>query len=143
PEKALQSIYRVLRPGGTVHIMDVNDEWLSIYPDLPAFQKLRELAIIHQAARGGNRLIGKALRNHLLDTGFTHPRLDIIKVDSDMIGIRSFIDITTSFKKEQIQVAEQVGDPTADELLAAIHQHIEEESVFGILGVYSIAGVKA
>ena len=140
PIKAISSLKRALKPGGILHILDVNDEWLFIYPEIVAFNQLKSLAITHQGNNGGNRLVGKALRNMLLSSGLNDVQVDLIPVHSDLTGMKTFIEITTRFKKLRIDPEMAGLDP--DRLLDEIDLALQSQDHFGMVGVFSVSGKK-
>ncbi|MDB4285726.1 methyltransferase domain-containing protein [bacterium] len=140
PSQAIASLLRVLKPGGILHIIDVNDEWLFLDPPVPAFDALCDLALKHQAEQGGNRLVGRYLRNLMAKQGTIDMQSEIVAFNSDLIGIETFLQITTIFKVEQILALETDDDPKAlvDEILATVR----EKEIFGMAGVFSVSGKK-
>ncbi|MEL6677028.1 MAG: class I SAM-dependent methyltransferase, partial [Bacteroidota bacterium] len=103
PQRALASLSRALKPGGTLHILDVNDEWLFMYPEISEFRIFCQIAAEHQQRKGGNRFIGKALHHLFKHTGFEMIQPDVVTITSDMIGLETFLQITTRFKLEIIE----------------------------------------
>jgi ubiquinone/menaquinone biosynthesis C-methylase UbiE len=140
PGKALTSLFRALKPGGILHILDVNDEWLFLEPPVPAFETLCDLARKHQADQGGNRLVGRYLRNLMSAQGFEDMETDIIPFNSDLIGIEAFLQITTYFKVEQVLTRKTKEDP--QELLREIKEAAKEKEIFGLAGIFSVSGTK-
>lgn len=138
PAKALSSLIKALKPGGILHILDVNDEWLFLEPKIPAFDKLCRLARKHQASMGGNRLIGRELRSLLVKAALVNPATDVLMVNSDILGLDTFLELTTFFKKE---IVNQGGDDP-DPLIQEIRQACKEQEIFGACGIFSVSGQK-
>ncbi|MEL6589307.1 MAG: methyltransferase domain-containing protein [Bacteroidota bacterium] len=138
PAKALASLARALKPNGIIQILDVNDEWLFLEPSVPAFEELCRLARHHQAQMGGNRLIGKSLRNLLQQTGLVEPATDVLMVNSDILGLQTFLELTTFFKKEIIS---QGGD-NPEPLIQEIKESCAQGEVFGACGIFSVSARK-
>jgi len=138
PAKALASMYHALKPGGILNILDVNDEWLFLEPNIPAFEELCRLARKHQATLGGNRLIGRELRSLLVKAGLQEPLTDVLMVNSDILGLETFLELTTFFKKE---IVLQGGDDPQP-LLQSIKKACEEQDLFGACGIFSVSAHK-
>lgn len=92
PELALWEIHRLLAPGGTLIVADVDDALGGIVsPSFPsrelASAKLRQLQHTH----GGDRAIGRKLWRLLVNTGFSHVDLEAIVFHSDELGLEAFL----------------------------------------------------
>lgn len=140
PLAAILSLKKALKPGGRLLIMDINDEWLFLEPRIPAFDRLIELGTYYQQQMGGNRLIGRAVRNLLHQAGFTDLQTDILGINSDMIGIDTFLHITTNFRKEVFNGNLDKADP--QQLISEIQEAVQKQNTFGMLGVFHVSGVK-
>lgn len=71
PERATAEIFRVLRPGGFVCLVDADDQLALTYPDPLPERALLTKAFNHlQAQRGGDRFVGRKLSTYLQTAGF-------------------------------------------------------------------------
>lgn len=71
PERATAEIFRVLRPGGFVCLIDADDQLALTYPDpLPEREVLTKAFHHLQAQRGGDRFVGRKLSTYLQTAGF-------------------------------------------------------------------------
>ena len=61
PAAILTAIKRVLAPGGILLVVDVDDDWSSLHPEPAHFKTFLALAAEGQAARGGDRRVGRKL----------------------------------------------------------------------------------
>ncbi|MFA6604067.1 MAG: methyltransferase domain-containing protein [Patescibacteria group bacterium] len=93
PQAATSEIKRVLKPGGKLCIIDIDDAVLGLTtPILPELAVVMECARRLQAAQGGNRLIGRSLLRILGQSGYIDPRLDIVNLHSDDLGLETFLE---------------------------------------------------
>lgn len=137
PLAALREARRIVRPGGKVCVLDVDDGWLTLEPRCAAFERLVALAGAAQAANGGDRRIGSKLSALMTQAGFRRVEERIESVSSREMGLEAFLNITTRFK------AIQLGTPEAGGLLREIESWTlgrSGELVVGSLGIFVVAG---
>ncbi|MDQ0191413.1 methyltransferase domain-containing protein [Alicyclobacillus cycloheptanicus] len=71
PVQAMKEILRVLKPGGQVCVVDIDDQLTLTYPDHPTgFSRLQEAFCKLQEHRGGDRFVGRKLASYLHEAGF-------------------------------------------------------------------------
>lgn len=70
PLLALQHLKRVLRPGGTITVIEGDHGSALFYPESPEACRVIRCLIDIQAAMGGNSLIGRELRHLMDEAGF-------------------------------------------------------------------------
>ncbi|WP_442600553.1 class I SAM-dependent methyltransferase [Paenibacillus sp. KN14-4R] len=108
PLQAAIEIRRVLKPGGKLVIIDIDDGIFgAIQPELDVLPSILKKLSQLQASRGGNRNIGRSLPRILTHSGFTDVDMDAIVQHSDLHGIEGFkrqLDINrfTGFHKNGV-----------------------------------------
>lgn len=91
PADAAEEIFRVLKPGGKLVIIDVDDGILGVVnPNLPLLPSILQKVADYVAAKGGNRLIGRSLPRLLTHAGFASVDMDSILLHSDIHGLEGF-----------------------------------------------------
>jgi SAM-dependent methyltransferase len=70
PLRALRNLLNILRPGGTITVIEGDHGSAVFYPDTPAAHHVINCLITLQRQAGGNALIGRELEHLLADTGF-------------------------------------------------------------------------
>ncbi len=92
PIGAAKETWRVLKPGGKFVIYDVDDAIFGLMePTFPELPKVLEKYGQAQAARGGNRRVGRQLWRILNATGFHNLDLEVVAAHSDNVGIEPFL----------------------------------------------------
>lgn len=133
PLVALREVFKVLAPGGILLIADVDDQWLTLYPEPYCFRRFTDEAAKGQSVNGGDRRIGRKLVNFLHETGFSEIGLRVETITTDMVGMRNFLDITTGFKKEQMP--HRSKDEVTKEL-AEIYRLVDNPTAHGAVGIF-------
>jgi SAM-dependent methyltransferase len=92
PLRAAKEMWRVLKPGGKLVIYDIDDALFGLFhPPIPEFTVVLEAFGQAQAARGGNRQIGRSLSGILKAAGFCNLAVEVIAGDSAERGVEPFL----------------------------------------------------
>jgi ubiquinone/menaquinone biosynthesis C-methylase UbiE len=87
PLTALTEIYRILKPGGKVCILDIDESWFSLHPEPDSFRELRRTISIWQKSQGGDPCVGKKLGAYLQESQFANIHVSVEPITSDDYGL--------------------------------------------------------
>jgi ubiquinone/menaquinone biosynthesis C-methylase UbiE len=114
PDMALLEVHRLLQPGGTLAILDIDDALGGLVsPYLPAFELVARKVRQAQAGRAGDREIGRKLWRLLVEADFVNPDLAVIVLHSDQLGLESFLP---QYHPDRYQPFVIAGSLTTEEL---------------------------
>ncbi|HVG01164.1 MAG TPA: methyltransferase domain-containing protein [Chloroflexia bacterium] len=117
---AAREILRLLKPGGKLVILDVDDD-LNMLFDPPEVKAIGERAVEEHRAKGGDRNVGRKLWRIMAEAGFHDLSLELVIIDSDSLGLDVFID---QFTPETLKVEVDAGLITQEEADLLWNTHI-------------------
>lgn len=139
PESALSNVWNVLKPGGVLCILDVDDNWTSFSPESDAFVKFIRKTGAGQKRTGGNRLIGGQLFGLLTRAGYQKVSTKIQPITSEEIGVKYFLGVVVSFRLEVLTKLQKL---LALPQLRKIKKAASHPNAWGALGIFVITGSK-
>jgi ubiquinone/menaquinone biosynthesis C-methylase UbiE len=90
PQGAAKEVLRVLKPGGKLVIMDIDEKSHIFEPKAPPeLEAISQRYLDEHASKGGNRHIGHVLPRILGKAGFTNLDLEMVVAHSDVIGLEA------------------------------------------------------
>lgn len=139
PELALSNVWKVLKPGGVLCILDIDDNWTSFSPESDAFVKFIRTAGAGQKRRGGNRLIGSQLFGLLTNAGYQKVSTRIRPITTEDLGVRYFLGVAVLFRVEMLNKLQKL---LALPQLSKIKKAAADPNAWGALGVFATTGKK-
>lgn len=139
PQRALARIRSVLKPGGTLCILDVDDNWTSFSPESDAFVKFIRKTGAGQRRKGGNRLIGSQLCGLLKQASFQDVSVTIRPLTTDDLGIRMFLGVAVMFRLELLNKLQRLRMLPQ---LRRIKRAADDPSAWGAVGIFAATGRK-
>jgi ubiquinone/menaquinone biosynthesis C-methylase UbiE len=140
PEIAFENILRVLKPGGILCVLDIDDNWTSFSPGSAAFIKFIRRAGAGQKRKGGNRLIGSQLYGLLSRAGFKNVTTKIHPITTEDLGVKIFLGVAILFRMEMLTKLQKLF---ALPQLKKIKSSAQDPNAWGSVGIFVTTGTKA
>lgn len=141
PIDALSSIWRVLKPGGLLCVVDVDKGWSGLSPE-PATSVALDKAIIEkQLSQGGDPWIGRKLSYYLNSASFSDVKTSIKLVDSDQMGFSKYVEMlafSSPPKGEEDELASLRSQAQPD-----IHKLLNSRYAWAGFALFAATGRKA
>jgi ubiquinone/menaquinone biosynthesis C-methylase UbiE len=99
PQETLSEIQRVLKPGGIICIVDVDNDWTMFHPPVPSINTFQQYITKIQQQQGGDPQIGRKLGGYLTTARFAQIKTSIEIITSDYgqegkgMGLKAFLDL--------------------------------------------------
>lgn len=138
PAKALRNMKRMLKPGGIMCIVDIDDSWLILEPETEEAKSLICRSVKSQAKDGGDRKIGRKLPHYLHSAGLREINSRIKTISSFDVGLEMFLKTAFDFRVERLPDTET---EQAKRELEQIYQDSKTGFTWGAFGVFVATGV--
>ena len=139
PLDALREMARIVKPGGQVMIVDTDDGGLLVDPPVEGLAQMLAGSHMGQAARGGDRHIGRKLRRYMHAVELVDIRLEVVPFTSDMVGMRIFADICLGFKA-QVVPTDHMSPEAVQETLQRVYALADDPGAWGQTLAYVATG---
>ena len=137
PVHALQALRRLLKPGGTITVIEGDHGSAYFHPDSAAARRAIDAQVRLQAAAGGNALVGRQLYPLLAEAGFEAPSVSprMVYVDASRpTWVEGFTRNTFNAMIEGVRAAAlSAGITSAEDFDAGVrdlHRAAEADGVF-------------
>lgn len=137
PAEALAVLSRLLKPGGTITVIEGDHGSTYFHPESPAARAAIECQVTLQRAAGGNALIGRQLYPLMVEAGFEGVRVSprMVYVDASRPGlVEGFIRRTFTAMVEGVREPAVSAGLIAPETFEAgvrdLHRTAEPDGVF-------------
>lgn len=137
PVAALAALRRVLRPGGTITVIEGDHGSTYFHPDSAAAHRAIQALVAAQDRAGGNALIGRQLYPLLVRAGFADPRVSprMVYVDGSRPGLiqgftrDTFTAMVEGVRERALELG-LVDAPTFDQGVADLYRTAAADGVF-------------
>ncbi|MFA6103216.1 MAG: methyltransferase domain-containing protein [Victivallaceae bacterium] len=137
PEKALAALAGLLKPDGTVCIVDIDDDWLLLYPEPAELKSFISRSVEAQKADGGDRHAGRRLPAYLSSAGLKDVKAAVKVISSFELDLKRFMQLAFDFRIERLPEQDL---KTARHELADIYAVLEQPSAWGAMGIFVATG---
>lgn len=130
---------RVVRPGGIVCAIDVDEGATAFDPEPETWPALKYALVVSAQRRGGDPFVGRILRRLLLEAGLVSPVSAVLPVTSADIPASAFVDVMLAPSARAIDT--DLLTPRETEIAwAGLRQWAAREDGFGyVLGILAAA----
>ncbi|MDU5144189.1 MAG: methyltransferase domain-containing protein [Paenibacillus dendritiformis] len=143
PAQAARNIFDLLKPGGKLIILDVDDAiWGMVDPVIPELMHVLNQHAKEQASQGGNRFIGRRLWHMLQQAGYADLQLKLLASHSDELGIEAFLPQVDA---EEMRTMVESGFATEEEVAAVqkgVSSFLASEHPYAMLIMMAVCGVR-
>lgn len=135
PAQAIAEFTRVVRPGGGVVLLDADDALIDAHPTPAGFRAFQDRVTALQAAKGGDREIGRRLAGLAHAAGLVDvvPAVQLFTAPPNPMA--HFLAASLAFKHQLFPPDEQ-ADALAT--LARFQADLSQPGAFGMIGVYAV-----
>jgi len=105
PDEAVGEIHRVLSPGGTAVLIDVDDGGMVVHPEPKGYARMMETVQAIKIDMGANRRVGRELPALLLRAGFSNPGLVVLPVTSKEVPAAALLSLAFDFRERLLREA--------------------------------------
>ena len=139
PQHALSQVFRLLKPGGQVTLVDADDGLTLVHPEPPELLEVLRLSEAIQADSGGDRRVGRKLPALLTEAGFTGVGFDVLPLTSLQLGRRTLFELAWSFRLHRI---EKAGGADNAGLVGKVRDFFSGDDWYGIACVIAAYGIR-
>lgn len=139
PQDEMRHVFRLLKPGGQVVLVDADDGLTLVHPEPPELLEVMRLSEAIQAESGGDRWIGRKLPALLTQAGFTGVGFDVLPFTSHKLGRRALFDLAWSFRLNRVEQANGADNKI---LVEKLRNFFTSHDWYGVACVVAAYGVR-
>lgn len=140
PSLALRNILRVLKSGGILCVLDIDDNWTVFTPAGDAFLRFIRKTGAGQRRKGGNRHIGSQLHGLMRQGGLTNVSTSVHSLTTGELGVRMFLGVAVLFRLELLRKLQKL---LVLPQLRKIKAAAQDPDAWGAVGIFAATGRKS
>lgn len=139
PQKGVNELHRVVRPGGLAVIEDIDDGLLFLEPEPPSYNLVQSTSERIQGELGGDRRVGRKLYSMMKQAGFSKININYLPVNSAKIGMEAFVFAAFGFKFDHLKRS-GVSDEEVARAKKEFFDLVQNPNAFGSLMIVFAVG---
>jgi len=103
PVDIVREMARIVKPGGKVCVLDIDDDFSLMYPSLPGMDEIKNRVAQIQAKLGGNRFVGRRLFQTFKASGLDNVEVKLVPLSLQQVPADAYFQVVFGFRKQLME----------------------------------------